>query len=81
LATWLVVGFVTSSVAGALSAQALSCPVGELVLLANPTVTVVDGQGDAASEELRWAGLPYRYMEGPWQIALGEARFGVERKE
>lgn len=81
-AAWLVGGLLGASLAASVPAQGASasiCEAGELGHLRNPVVTVVDGPGDPAPEQARWAELAFAYLEGPNEITFGEGTFAFEK--
>jgi hypothetical protein len=75
----LILGFLMAAALGSRAARATSCITGELVDLVNPVVTVVDGPGNAATEQVHWTALGDAVLEGPLYIGLGERTFDLER--
>jgi hypothetical protein len=76
----LLLSTTISMLVGSRSAQgAVSCILEETVYMTNPVVTVIEGPGDAASEQAEWSALEFSGLYGPLEMGLGERTWKLER--
>jgi len=71
---------IISMMMGSRAAHAVSCPLGEIVYLIDPVVTVLEGgPGDPAAEQAQWTALEYSLLAAPLEMDLGERSWDLER--
>jgi hypothetical protein len=74
----LVTAALAASVTAKGAAVAQECVTGDVIHMMDPVVTVIEGPGDPAMEQERWAKLANAYLQGPLSVALGETTFDLE---
>jgi hypothetical protein len=75
----LLVSTSISMLVGSRSAQgATSCNLGETVYMTTPVVIVIEGAGDAATEQAQWSALEFAGLRGGPEMGLGERTWELE---
>lgn len=74
----LLASTVLSLLLGSRPAAAFSCFPGEAVVMSNPVVTVIEGEGDPDAEQAQWAALEYAGVYGQLEMGLGQRTWSLE---
>jgi hypothetical protein len=65
----LLAGVLAGSIPGRAGAQ---CASGDLLAMTDPVVTVIAGPGDVVAEQALWSSLEVGWLDGSFEISLGE---------
>lgn len=77
--SWLGAALLAGTLAGLVPGRAgAECAAGDLLRMTNPVVTVVAGPGDATVEQQRWTNLGDGWLDGNFEITLGNETFAYE---
>ena len=70
---WLGAALLTGVLTGGFPGRAgADCAAGELLSMTDPVVTVIAGPGDVAAEQQLWSSLDVGWLDGSFELTLGE---------